>query len=58
MNRNPFLINGYVSPEVFCDREKELTELFSRIICVTFPSFSMPRCRQTVILKTWLEQRK
>ena len=28
---NPFITGGYVSPEYFCDREKESTELLKHI---------------------------
>lgn len=29
MNNNPFVTNGYVSPEYFCDREKETAKIVS-----------------------------
>ncbi len=30
-NRNPFLLKGYVSKEFFCDRQKEVEQLFSNV---------------------------
>ena len=29
--RNPFIVSGYVSPEYFCDREKESAELIKKV---------------------------
>jgi len=29
--RNPFIVSGYVSPEYFCDREKETVELIRKV---------------------------
>lgn len=29
--RNPFIVSGYVSPEYFCDREKESVELIRKV---------------------------
>lgn len=31
-DRNPFIISGYVSPEYFCDREKESDELITAML--------------------------
>ncbi|MDR0830073.1 MAG: ATP-binding protein, partial [Prevotellaceae bacterium] len=30
-NNNPFLIKGYISEELFCDRENEVANLYSNV---------------------------
>ena len=40
--KNPFVTNGYVSPEYFCDREKETAKIVSLLTnennCIDFPT--------------------
>lgn len=57
--KNPFVTNGYVSPEYFCDREKETAKIVSLLTNENNIALISPRrLGKTDLLRHCLDSRK
>lgn len=51
INRNPFVISGYVSPDLFCDREEESRRLIQEIVGADVALISTRRMGKTGLIQ-------